>query len=118
MSRRVHKQAWGRRGDVYHLLFDLTFFIYGTSWRREDAVIVYMLFALIHHTTGAHPMHSKRKPARLHRNPSLDPVDCSPGVGKSHGRWWSDANWAEARVFARENVTGPRKMLIRHGYIT
>ncbi len=51
--RRVHKQAWASKGDVYHLLFDICWFIYGSTWPREDSILVYLLFALIRHTTGA-----------------------------------------------------------------
>ena len=48
----MHKQAWASKGDVYHLIFDLSWFIYGTCWPREDSVLMYLLFALIQHTTG------------------------------------------------------------------
>ena len=49
---RIHKQAWASKGDVYHLLFDICWFIYGNTWPREDSILVYLLFALIQHTTG------------------------------------------------------------------
>ena len=52
---RIHKQAWASKGDVYHLLFDICWFIYGNTWPREDSVLVYLLFALIQHTTGVQP---------------------------------------------------------------
>ena len=55
LARRIHKQAWASKGDVYHLLFDICWFIYGNTWPREDSILVYLLFALIQHTTGACP---------------------------------------------------------------
>jgi hypothetical protein len=49
----IHKTAWKGKGDVYHLVFDLSQFIWANVWKPEDKLQVELLLAFIHHVTGA-----------------------------------------------------------------
>ena len=51
----VHRAAWKRKGDVYHLLFDLGERLDGRMWAGDDRDNVERLMSLIAHVTGVRP---------------------------------------------------------------
>ncbi|KAK9810613.1 hypothetical protein WJX73_004508 [Symbiochloris irregularis] len=50
---KLYRYMWRRKGDVYHLLFDLGEWLDGRVWPKSDELDVLRLVALIHHVTGA-----------------------------------------------------------------
>jgi len=51
----IHHTAWRGKGDAYHLVFDITQFIYGRIWPEEDKGEVELLLMLISHICGVRP---------------------------------------------------------------
>jgi hypothetical protein len=51
----VHHVAWRGKGDVYHLLFDLSQKIHGRVWPEKDRAAVKRLLSLIRHVCGVKP---------------------------------------------------------------
>lgn len=60
----IHYTAWRGKGDAYHLVFDITQFIYGRIWPEEDKSEVELLLMLISHIVGVKPK-SWFKPATI-----------------------------------------------------
>lgn len=51
----IHHTAWRGKGDAYHLVFDITQFIYGRIWPEDDKGEVELLLMLISHICGVKP---------------------------------------------------------------
>ncbi|KAK9792705.1 hypothetical protein WJX73_008294 [Symbiochloris irregularis] len=49
---KLYRFMWRRKGDVYHLLFNLGEWLDGRVWPEEDELDVLRLLDLIHHVTG------------------------------------------------------------------
>eukprot|EP00884_Botryococcus_braunii_P018754 jgi/Botrbrau1/5562/Bobra.0023s0045.1 len=48
----LYRYMWRRKGDVYHLVFNLCEWLDGRVWPQEDELDVLRLVDLIHHVTG------------------------------------------------------------------
>ncbi|KAK9822580.1 hypothetical protein WJX74_006685 [Apatococcus lobatus] len=53
LIERMYRFYWRRKGDVYHLLFNLGEWLDGRVWLKKDRLDVQRLLDLIHHVTGA-----------------------------------------------------------------
>ncbi|KAL3142839.1 hypothetical protein ABBQ38_003132 [Trebouxia sp. C0009 RCD-2024] len=49
---RTWRYAWRRKGDVYHLLFDMCRYVDGRVWPTSDKTDVLLFLSLMHHVTG------------------------------------------------------------------
>ncbi|CAL5228931.1 g12160 [Coccomyxa viridis] len=49
---RFYRFFWRNKGDIYHVLWDLTRFVDGRVWPQEDEKQVKLMMAMIHHCTG------------------------------------------------------------------
>ncbi len=49
---RTWRWAWRRKGDVYHLLFDICRYVDGRVWPSQDKTDVLLFLSLMHHVTG------------------------------------------------------------------
>lgn len=49
---RTWRWAWRRKGDVYHLLFDMCRYVDGRVWPSQDKTDVLLFLSLMHHVTG------------------------------------------------------------------
>ncbi|KAK9907364.1 hypothetical protein WJX75_002254 [Coccomyxa subellipsoidea] len=49
---RMYRYFWQNKGDIYHVCWDLTRYLDGRVWPKEDEKQVRLLFAFIHHVTG------------------------------------------------------------------
>lgn len=52
LLERTWRYAWRRKGDVYHLLFDMSGYVDGRVWPAQDKTDVLLFLALMHHVTG------------------------------------------------------------------
>ncbi len=52
---RTWRWAWRRKGDVYHLLFDMCRYVDGRVWPSQDKTDVLLFLSLMHHVTGVLP---------------------------------------------------------------
>ena len=52
---RTWRWAWRRKGDVYHLLFDMCRYVDGRVWPTQDKTDVLLFLSLMHHVTGQWP---------------------------------------------------------------
>ncbi len=52
---RTWRWAWRRKGDVYHLLFDMCRYVDGRVWPSQDKTDVLLFLSLMHHVTGVPP---------------------------------------------------------------
>ena len=57
LLERTWRYAWRRKGDVYHLLFDLCNYVDGRVWPTSDKTDVLLFLSLVHHVTGQSPAH-------------------------------------------------------------
>lgn len=53
LLERTWRYAWRKKGDVYHLLFDMSGYVDGRVWPVQDKTDVLLFLALMHHVTGA-----------------------------------------------------------------
>jgi hypothetical protein len=67
----IHQAAWRGKGDVYHLLFDLSQKIHGRVWPEKDRAAVKRLLSLIRHVCGV-------KPSATFSSEGGAPVQCLP----------------------------------------
>lgn len=55
LLERTWRYAWRRKGDVYHLLFDMSGYVDGRVWPAQDKTDVLLFLSLMHHVTGKQP---------------------------------------------------------------
>ena len=69
---RWWRYLWRRKGDVYHLMFDMCRFLDGRLWPEQDKTDVQLFLQLMKHVTGGASAAACCIPA-----PSAAPTPCS-----------------------------------------